>query len=82
MLLAVASGTVTSGLGYVLWYAALRGHSATSAAVVQLSVPVIAALAGVTLLGEQATPRLVAAGALTLGGVLLAVLARRNPPTR
>jgi len=77
-LLAVTSGALTSGLGYVVWYAALRGHSATSAAVVQLSVPVLAALGGVAFLGEEPTPRLLAAGALTLGGVPVAVLARRR----
>lgn len=75
-LLAVTSGALTSGLGYVIWYAALGGHTATSAAVVQLLVPLIAALAGVLLLGEQATPRLWTSAALTLGGVALAVLAR------
>ena len=72
-LLAVGSGALTSGLGYVLWYAALRGLSATSAAVVQLVVPALAALGGVLLLGEQLGPRLLIAGALTLGGVLLAL---------
>lgn len=75
-LLAVASGAITSGLGYVLWYAALAGHSATSAAVVQLAVPVIAAIGGWALLGEELTARLAGAGSLTLGGVALAVLAR------
>lgn len=79
--LALVSGGVTSGLGYVLWYAALRGHSATSAAVVQLAVPVIAAVGGVALLGEAPTTRLALAGALTLGGVALAVLARSRPST-
>lgn len=77
-LLAVASGAITSGLGYVLWYAALRGHSATSAAVVQLSVPVLAAVGGVVLLGETTTWRLAGSGALTLGGVALAVLSARH----
>ncbi len=76
--LAVASGAITSGMGYVIWYAALRGHSATSAAAVQLAVPVIAALGGVAFLGERPSSRLFAAGALTLGGVLVAVLARSS----
>ncbi len=76
--LACASGAITSGLGYVLWYAALRGHSATSAAVVQLAVPVLAALGGVAFLGEKPTLRLLGCGALTLGGVAIAVLARRR----
>lgn len=74
VLLAVASGALTSGLGYVLWYRTLRGHTATSAAVVQLAVPVLAALGGVLLLDEALTPRLLGAGALTLGGVALALV--------
>lgn len=76
--LALVSGALTSGLGYVVWYRALRGHSATSAALVQLLVPVLAAVAGVLALGEAATPRLLLAGALTLGGVALAVLTPRR----
>ena len=75
-LLAIASGALTSGLGYALWYAGLRGHSATSAAVVQLSVPALAALGGVALLGEHLSGRLVAASLLTLGGVLVALRGR------
>ena len=80
--LAVASGAVTSGLGYVIWYQALRGHSATSAAVVQLAVPVLAAVGGVLVLGEAPTTRLLGAGALTLGGIAVALLARSRvrPP--
>ena len=58
LLLAVVSGALTSGLGYCVWYLALRGHSATSAGLVQLAVPVLAAAAGVALLGESLTPRL------------------------
>ncbi len=54
--LAAASGAVASGLGYFLWYAALRGLAATQAATVQLCVPVIAAFGGVLLLGEAVTP--------------------------
>lgn len=76
-LLAVASGGLTSGLGYVAWYAALRGHTATSAAVVQLAVPALTALGGVLLLDEGLTLRLVLASALTLGGILLATLSPR-----
>ena len=77
-LLAVASGALTSGIGYTLWYTALRGLTATQASVVQLSVPVLAAGAGVVVLGEAVTPRLLACGAAILGGVALAVLGRRN----
>jgi len=74
VLLAVASGALSSGVGYSLWYAALRGLTATQAAVVQLSVPVLVASGGVALLGEVLTPRLVACGVVILGGVALAVL--------
>lgn len=77
-LLAATSGALTSGVGYCLWYAALAGLTATQAAVVQLSVPVLAAAGGVALLGEMLTPRLAACGALILGGVALAVLGRRR----
>lgn len=73
--LAAASGALTSGLGYALWYRTLRHHTATSAAIVQLAVPVIASAGGSLLLNESITPRLVGAGALTLGGVALALVA-------
>ena len=76
--LAVASGALTSGLGYVLWYAALSGHTATSAALVQLSVPVLAAAGGMLLLAEDLTPRFAVAAALTLGGIALATARRRR----
>jgi drug/metabolite transporter (DMT)-like permease len=76
VLLAVTSGALTSGLGYVIWYSALRGLTATRAAVVQLVVPLIAALGGVVFLGEAFTPRLGIAGLLILGGVGLAIFAR------
>jgi len=78
--LAVASGAIASGLGYVIWYAALRGHTATSAATVQLSAPVIAALGGVLLLAEDLTLRLAFASIATLGGVAI-VLLQRKPVT-
>ena len=74
--LAIASGAVTSGLGYVVWYAALRGLSRARAATVQLSVPVIAAIGGVLLLAEPITPRLLLASAATLGGVWLVLRQR------
>jgi drug/metabolite transporter (DMT)-like permease len=74
--LAIASGAVTSGIGYVVWYAALPGLTATRAATGQLSVPVIAALGGVMLLSEDVTPRLLLASVATLGGVAI-VLAQR-----
>jgi len=75
--LAVASGAVASGLGYTLWYAALRGLDRTQAAVVQLAVPVLAAAGGVLLLGEDMTLRLVACGTVILGGIALVFTPRR-----
>ncbi len=75
--LAAASGVVASGIGYVIWYAALRGLAATSAATVQLSVPVIAAIGGVILLSEDVTLRLLIASAATLGGVAIVLMQRR-----
>ena len=77
LVLAAASGVVASGIGYVTWYAALRGLAATSAATVQLSVPVIAAIGGVILLSEDVTLRLLIASATTLGGVAIVLMQRR-----
>jgi drug/metabolite transporter (DMT)-like permease len=73
---AVISGAVASGLGYVVWYAALKGLTASRAATVQLSVPVIAAFGGVVLLSEPVTLRLLLASAAILGGVAM-VLGQR-----
>jgi drug/metabolite transporter (DMT)-like permease len=74
--LAVMSGAVASGVGYVFWYAALKGLSATRAATVQLPVPVLAAAGGVIVLSEKVSLRLVAAAILILGGVALALSGR------
>jgi drug/metabolite transporter (DMT)-like permease len=76
-LYAVLSGAVTSGLGYVLWYAALPLLRATSAATVQLSVPAIAALGGAVLLAEPVTVRLLVASVAVLGGIALTIY-RKN----
>ena len=75
-LLALASGALASGLGYAVWYTALRGLSATRAAIVQLTVPALATAGGVMLLGEPLTPHLLGASAAVLGGVALVILAR------
>ena len=80
LLWAVLSGAVTSGLGYVMWYAVVRELTATRAAIVQLAVPVLAAGGGVALLDEPVTPRLVVASAAILGGVALATLSRERQP--
>ena len=73
---AVISGALTSGLGYVLWYRALPGLRAASAATVQLSVPVLAATGGILLLSEPITLRYFAASIAVLGGIALVVLSR------
>jgi len=74
--LAVASGAVASGCGYVIWYAALRGLTAARAATVQLSVPAIAALGGVLFIGEEMTLRLILASAATIGGIAIVLTQR------
>jgi drug/metabolite transporter (DMT)-like permease len=79
--LAVASGAVTSGLGYVIWYAALARLSAMQAATVQLSVPLLAAIGGVLLLSEAITPRLAAASVAILGGIAI-VLSQKSRNAR
>ncbi|MCH8266325.1 MAG: DMT family transporter [Acidobacteria bacterium] len=80
--LAMISGAVTSGLGYSMWYMALKGLRTSRAAIVQLTVPVIAAFAGVMFLDEQMTWRLALAGAAILGGVALALLGSRPATPR
>ncbi|PJF33772.1 MAG: EamA family transporter, partial [Phototrophicales bacterium] len=71
-------GALASGVGYVVWYAALRYLSATRAATVQLSVPVLAALGGVVLLSEQLSFRLVLSALFILGGVFVVVVTRER----
>ncbi|WP_425043417.1 DMT family transporter [Primorskyibacter sp. S87] len=72
-LLAATSGAITSGLGYALWYSLLPRLSPTVAATVQLSVPIIALVAGAMLLGEIIGPRLIVGAILVVGGIALAV---------
>jgi drug/metabolite transporter (DMT)-like permease len=78
VLLAVVSGAVTSGIGYVLWYAALAHLSSLRAAAVQLSVPLIAALGGVLFMAEAFTARLAVAGVAILGGIAMVLRARER----
>ncbi len=79
LLCAITSGAVTSGLGYVIWYTALPGLKATSAATVQLSVPVLAATGGILFLHESITARYVLASLAVLGGIFLVVIEKRQP---
>ena len=71
--LALLSGAITSGIGYVIWYAALEYLAALQAALVQLTVPVIAAFGGILLLGESLSARLLVATVLVLGGIAIAL---------
>ncbi|MEO7885500.1 DMT family transporter [Polaromonas sp.] len=73
LLYALTSGVLTSAIGYIIWYTALPALKATSAATVQLSVPVIAALGGAALLGEPLTLRLLLASVAILGGIALVI---------
>ena len=74
---AIASGAVMSGMGYAIWYAALPGLTATIAASVQLSVPVIAALGGIIFLSETMSLRLFLCSLAILGGIVLVIAGRR-----
>jgi len=75
---AILSGAITSGLGYVIWYRALPGLKATSAATVQLSVPVLAATGGILLLGERISLRYVIASLAVLGGIALVLIDKQR----
>lgn len=74
--LAVMSGAVTSGLGYILWYATLQYYSATQAAVLQLLVPILAAFGGVILVAEAIRLNLMIASVLVLGGIFMVIAGR------
>jgi drug/metabolite transporter (DMT)-like permease len=87
IMLAIASGTVASGLGYILWYQVMKKLSLLQAAVSQLSVPVIALLLGTTFLEEELTLHSLITGAIVLGGITLVFLSRsqnasKNLPTQ
>lgn len=78
ILLAVLSGAVASGIGYSVWYAALQFHTATRAAILQLSVPILAAIGGVIFLSEIISVRLILAAILIVGGIGLAIIGRKR----
>ena len=78
LILAATSGAVTSGIGYTIWYAALKHLTATRAAILQLAVPLLTAGFGIVLLSEPATTRLAIAAGLILGGILAVIVARRR----
>lgn len=78
LLLAILSGAIASGIGYSIWYLALPLLTSIQAAVVQLSVPIIAAFGGVIFVNEPITERLAISTGLILGGILLVVLGRKH----
>jgi len=78
LLWALCSGAVTSGLGYAVWYTALKGLHPTSSASVQLSVPVLTALGGVTFLSEPLTLHLTLCSAAILGGIAWVIAGQRT----
>jgi drug/metabolite transporter (DMT)-like permease len=78
VVLAIVSGAITSGIGYVIWYAALNGLSAMRAATVQLSVPPLAAFGGALLLSEAVTTRLALSSAAILGGIAIVLTSRAH----
>jgi drug/metabolite transporter (DMT)-like permease len=79
---AVASGALASGVGYAIWYSVLPSLRATSAATIQLSVPAIAAIAGVIFLGEPIGFRLAVSSAAILGGVGIYIYSQDTAPSR
>ena len=80
--LAVASGAIASGMGYSIWYAALKFHTATRAAILQLTVPILAAFGGVVFLAETISTRLLLASLLIVGGISLAIFGREYGKTK
>ena len=78
-LYAIASGALTSALGYIVWYTAVRELPVTIAATVQLSVPLLAAVAGVVIVGEPPKVELMLAALLILGGIALVIHGRPRP---
>jgi drug/metabolite transporter (DMT)-like permease len=78
IVLAIISGAITSGLGYAIWYSALAGLSVTQAAIVQLTVPIIAAFGGILFSHEIITLKLLISSLLVLGGVLVVTLGKKH----
>ncbi|MBB1437279.1 DMT family transporter [Shewanella sp. SG41-4] len=79
VLLAVLSGAIASGIGYALWYQALRGLTSTHAAVLQLTVPVIAAVGGILFLDEVISFHLSVSAGIIFVGIALVIFAKSHP---
>lgn len=76
VILAITSGALTSGIGYAIWYSAVKGLSGVQAAVVQLLVPILATFGGVLFAQETITERLIVSTLLILGGILLVIIGK------
>ena len=79
ILLALLSGIVTSGIGYTIWYVALRGLNSIQASIVQLLVTVMASIGGILFVGEIVSFRLMVSSLMILGGILLLIIKRITP---
>lgn len=77
--LAIASGALATGFGYIVWYLAVRSLTAGQAATVQLSMPAVTALGGVVFLAEPLSLRLLVASAAMIGGIAIVIVQRARP---
>ena len=75
---AISSGAITSGIGYAIWYTALPTLKATTAAAIQLTVPLLAALGGILFLSESFSLQLLLATIAILGGIALVILNKKQ----
>lgn len=82
ILYALGSGALASGMGYIIWYSVLPALTASSAGIVQLSVPVIAAVGGIIFLDENLTLHLVLTSIAILGGIILLIVGKKMNPSR
>ena len=80
--LAIASGAITSGLGYSIWFSALKGLSTIQAAVVQLLVPVLATIGGIIFINEKLTIELISSTLLILGGIFIVIYTKFKVATK
>lgn len=71
--LAILSGSITSGLGYLIWYEVLPKIQITTASVLQLIVPILAIFLSVIILDEKFSLELAISTFIILFGIFLAL---------
>jgi len=71
--LAILSGSVTSGLGYLIWYEVLPKIQITTASILQLIVPILAIFLSVIILDEKFSFELGISTFIILFGIFLAL---------